>query len=89
MLNASEHRLKINEKLRTRSGVLRTSEDIIYAGMINDNTFSIVLSFSLGNNSWSYNLYVPRSQCEVKLWEVRMIVLQVTPREIHFRLEGN
>ena len=87
MLNQSEQRLKINEKFRTRRGAFRTTEDIVYAGMISDDVYSVVLTFSLGHNSWAYNLYLPVSQRELKLWDVRLVVLQVTPTEIHFRVE--
>ncbi|MDF1545150.1 MAG: hypothetical protein P1R58_08620 [bacterium] len=89
MLNANEHRLSVNEKLRTRSGALRTSEHFTYAGMVNDDTFSVVLSFFLGNNAWSYNLYFSRDQREIKLWDVRLHVLSVSSREIHFRVDDN
>ena len=57
----TECELKVGES-RVLKRTVFTSTSIIFAGMLNDSVFSVVISYTSGNNSLAYNLYLPVSQ---------------------------
>ncbi|MEZ5359043.1 MAG: hypothetical protein R3F48_09460 [Candidatus Zixiibacteriota bacterium] len=53
--------LQINDEVLIRTGWVK-KDKLIYAGMPNAQTYSMVISRSYAHNSWAYNLYLPIDQ---------------------------
>lgn len=84
-----EYILKVGGSVSVRRGFLfGTSYSVVYAGMLNDSIYSVVVEAFSGYRSWAYNLYLPKSQSEIELPKGRLIVLNVSPEEIRFRYQG-
>jgi len=86
MPNTQAYELGINESVRIKSGWLSKSF-VLFAGMPNDRTFSLAITYTNVHNSVGYNLYVPKSQSEIKLAKGKMIVQRVTPAKISFTID--
>ena len=84
MSENNTHSLKIGETAKVRPGVFRTSESIVYAGMLNDLTYSVVVTRTLGNNSLAYNLFIPKDKKEIPTAMGRIHVDYVSSEEIRF-----
>ena len=80
----NKYSLKIGETAKVRPGVFRSSESIIYTGMLNDLTYSVVVTWTFGNNSLAYNLYLPKDQREIPTPKGRLQVEYVSIEEIRF-----
>ena len=76
--------LKIGETTKVRPGVFRSSESIVYAGMLNDLTYSVAVSWSFGHNSMAYNLYLPKDKREFSTQKGRVQVEYVSTEELRF-----
>ena len=76
--------LKIGETAKVRPGVFRTSESIVYAGMLNDVTYSVVVTCTFGNNSLAYNLYLPKDKKEIPTPKGRVQVEYISTEEMRF-----
>ena len=85
-MNDQVHELQINESVVVKRGWM-VKLCVVYAGMPNDNTYSLALTYTSCHNSIGYNIYVPKSQSEVKLIKGRLVVQRVTPTHISFRIE--
>ena len=60
---------------------------IIYAGMPSENVFSIVqLRWEFLYRGYSWNLFFPRSRSEIRIEGVNILIENVTPHEIRFRI---
>lgn len=86
MSNERVYELAINESVKIKSGWLSRSF-VLYAGMPNERTYSLVITYTNVHNSIGYNLYIPKSQNEVKLARGKMIVRRVTPTGITFTID--
>jgi hypothetical protein len=82
-----EYILKVGAAAPVKRRIV-TSYSIIYAGMLDDSTYSLVVTMTSGYRSMAYNLYLPRSQSEIELPTGRMVVLNVSPQELHFSYQG-
>ena len=80
-----EYRLRVSQTAKVRRGVFRSQVSVVYAGMLNDNTYSIVVLWSLGHNSLAYNLFFPRHQKELEIPKGKMEILSVTQDELRFK----
>ena len=87
MSQMTEYVLKVGESAPVRRGIV-TSYSLVYAGMVGDSTYSVVVTVFSGNRSMAYNLYFPRGQRKVELPKGRLDVLSVSPEEIRFRYHG-
>jgi len=58
---------------------------VVYAGMISEQVYSVVVQWTSGNNSSAYNLYLSRSQKEVRIPKGRLMISTVTPERLNFR----
>jgi hypothetical protein len=76
--------LKIGEKEKVSPAFFNSSESIIYAGMINDLTYSVVVTRTLGNNSFAYNLYLPKDKKEFATLKGHVQVEYVSTEELRF-----
>ena len=82
-----EYILKVGESASVKRGFLTASYSVIYAGMLGDGTYSVVVTKVDGYRSMAYNLYLPRGQRTVELPKGRLVVRGVSPEEIHFSYE--
>ena len=86
MSQAREYVLRIGGCAQIKRGFI-TSHSVIYAGMLNDYLYSVVVTSSSGNKSMAYNLYVPKDHREIELPKGRLVVSRVSSRDMHFRYE--
>jgi hypothetical protein len=84
MSENNTYTLKVGEKEKVSPAFFNSSELMIYAGMINDATYSVVVTRTLGNNSFAYNLYLPKDKREFSTLKGRVQVEYVSTEEIRF-----
>jgi hypothetical protein len=89
MGNTEEHTLKLSQTLKVRTGVFRSQVSVVYAGMINESTFSIAVIWSFGNNSMAYNLFFPKHQRELEIPKGKLEITYISDKEIRFRYSSN
>ena len=67
---------------------MRLGKDrIVYAGMPNENVFSIVqMKWEFLYRGYSWNLYFPKGQSIIRIDGVNIQVENVTPEEIRLRV---
>ena len=84
-----EYLLKVGESAQVKRGyVLTAGYALVYAGMPNEATYSIVVTREYGNQAMAYNLFIARDQTEVDLPIGRLTVFHVTPAEIRLRFQA-
>ena len=75
--------LSVGDVYRLRIG----KDRIIYAGMPNENVFSIVqMKWEFLYRGYSWNLYFPKGQSTIRIDGVNILVDSVTPEEIRLRV---
>jgi len=84
MSGANEYKLKLGETTKVRPGIFKSSISIVYAGMLNESIYSVVVTWSYGHNSMAYNLYIPKHEKEFLTPKGRVQVEYVSPEEIRF-----
>ena len=84
MSGTNEYKLKLGETSKVRPGFFKGTISIVYAGMLNESIFSVVVTWSSGHNSMAYNLYIPKHQKEFFTLKGRVQVEYVSPEEIRF-----
>ena len=87
MSQVMEYVLKVGESAPVRRGII-TSYSVVYAGMVGDSTYSVVVTVFSSQRSMAYNLYLPRGQREIELPKGRLDVLSVSPEEMRFTYYG-
>jgi hypothetical protein len=58
---------------------------VVYAGMVSEQVYSVVVKWTSGNNSLAYNLYLGRDQKEVHLPKGKLMVSSANRERINFR----
>ncbi|MCP4567649.1 MAG: hypothetical protein GY841_08725 [FCB group bacterium] len=86
MVYRGECSLKINERVKMKTGWLRKDE-LIYTGMPNDHTYSLAMTWSFAHNSMAYNLFIPVNQKEIRHDYVTIIVKRVTSTGIDLEFQ--
>lgn len=76
--------LAVGEIFHLKSG----KDRIIYAGMPNENVYSIAQMKKNGYQGFGWNLFFPRKQQNITVDKVKLFVESVTPEEIRLRVEG-
>jgi hypothetical protein len=74
--------LAVGEELHLKLG----RDRIIYAGMPDENVYSIAQRKSTGYQGHAWNLFYPKKRTEIKIDGVKIYVESVTPEEIRLRL---
>lgn len=65
---------------------LKTGKDwIVYAGLVNEDVYSVVQLKARGYQGYAWNLYFPRRQQDIVVDGVSLQVLRADPHEIEFR----
>jgi len=87
MASGKIYELQINESVVVKRGWM-VKLCVVYAGMPNESTYSLAITYTSCHNSIAYNIFVPKSQNEITLTRARLVVQRVTPTNISFRLEN-
>jgi hypothetical protein len=77
--------LKVGEQVTLRSG-FATKSAIVYGGMPDRETYSLVFGYTNGYNSMAYNLYYPSSRRGVVLAKRQLEILSVSPDELRLNI---
>lgn len=88
MKQTTEHILKLGEAADIQGGIFQANIKVIYAGMVSDSSYSIVVRWSMGNNSLAYNLYFTDRQREIHLPKGKLIVINVGRDQLIFKHEN-
>ena len=68
---------------------LKTGKDwIVYAGLVNEDVYSLVQLKARGYQGYAWNLYFPRRQQDIVVDRVPLQVLRADAHEIEFRTAG-
>lgn len=86
MKTPTEYILQVGESVKIKRGFM-TTHSLVYAGMLSDYVFSIVLTWSAGHNSAAYNLYIDKGHREISILDGRLAVLDVSKSEIRFQFQ--
>ena len=83
-----EYTLKVGESARIKRGFFTRSCSIVYAGMPNDKTYSVAVTWSMGHNSAGYNLFLPRDNREIVMSPgLSVTVYGASPTELRIRTD--
>ena len=74
--------LSVGETYHLRSG----KDRIVYAGMPSEDVYSIVQRKASGYQGFAWNLFYPKRKSEIIIDGVNILVENVTPDEIRFRV---
>jgi hypothetical protein len=75
--------LSVGDVYRMRLG----KDRIVYAGMPNENVFSIVqMKWEFLYRGYSWNLYFSKNQSTIRIDGVNILVDSITPEEIRLRI---
>jgi hypothetical protein len=86
MKQPNEYILKVGENAKIKRGFITTIA-LVYAGMLSDHVFSIVVTWTAGHNSAGYNLYFEKGQREISLLKGHLTILDVSKNEIRFQFQ--
>ena len=75
--------LAVGETVHLKMG----KDRITYAGMTNEDVYSIVQRKASGYQGFAWNLYFPRRRSDINIDGVDIIVESVSPEEIMFRIK--
>jgi hypothetical protein len=84
MAKQSEYTLDVGEDVIIKKSIF-SNTSIIYAGMLDEDTYSFVVTFTQGYNSMSYNLYFSSRQREIIIEDKSITIYQVNPVQIRLR----
>lgn len=87
MNESTEHILKLGEAANLQSNIFKANIKVIFAGMVSDSVYSIVVRWSSGNNSLAYNLYFTDRQLEIMLPKGKMTVINVGRDQLMFKYQ--
>lgn len=85
MIQSGTFILEVNQRIKMRTGWVRC-EELIYAGMLDQNTLSLVITWSYAHNSMAYNLFVSTRQKEIDHKYLTILIRRVTPTNIELEL---
>ena len=77
--------LKVGEAVALKKGFM-SKEALVFGGKPDRDTFTLVVSFTMGNNSWAYNLFYPSSRRSLELRGRLLEILSVTPDELRLNV---
>ena len=81
-----EHRLKVGESALIKKNIF-ASHTVFYAGMPNEDTYSLAVTFQAGHMYGGYNLFLPLGRREVFHKKGKITVLAVSPDEVRLKIE--
>ncbi|MDX1741731.1 MAG: hypothetical protein R3178_10570 [Rhodothermales bacterium] len=84
MNGGNDYSLLVGESAKVKT-ILFGNISVVYAGMVSEQVYSVVVKWTSGNNSLAYNLYLRKTQKQVHLPKGEIIVSSVTPERMNFR----
>ena len=81
----NEFTLKLSETVVVRPGTFRAQISIVYAGMVNESTYSIAVIWLHANQGLSYNLFFPKTQRELEVQKGKLEIVSINKNELRFR----
>ena len=85
MPEMKEFILKVGESAKIKTKLMGDSR-IVYAGMPNKDTYSIVVTHTSSNNSSAYNLYFPLTQRRIEIEKKSLDVYEVMSDRIRLNM---
>lgn len=64
----------------------RGKDNIIYAGMVSDEVYSIIQVKASGYQGYAWPLYYPKRRRDITIDGINLYVERITPEEIEIRL---
>ena len=77
--------LKVGTPVTLRSG-FATKTTLVFGGMPDRETYTLIIGYTNGYNSLAYNLYYPYSRRSVVLSKRQLEILSVTPDELRLNI---
>ena len=87
MTNAHSVNLKIGDSVRVKRGLMSVIS-LVYAGMPNENVFSLVVTTTAGHMGMGYNLYFPASERHIEIAGNSVSVQSVSSTSIQLAVAG-
>ena len=81
MTERHRHQLELGESIEIQRGLL-TRTSVLYAGMLNDRVFSLVVTRVRGHQALAYNLYLPIDHPHLTIAEVPVTIQAVSPATV-------
>jgi len=85
MPEMKEFILKVGESAKIKTKFMGDSR-IVYAGMPNKDTYSIVVTLTSGHNSSAYNLYFPITQRNIEIEKKSFDIYEVMSDRIRLNM---
>jgi hypothetical protein len=82
----TQRHLKIGESILIKRGLM-TRISLLYAGMPNERTCSLVVIRTAGHTGMAYNLYLPTDQRHATLHEASITIHGVSPASLQLTVE--
>ena len=87
MSETKEYTLHLGEFATVRPGLFKAKVEVVFAGMVHEDTYSIAVKWTWSNNSLAYNLYFSSRQREIVLPAGKMTVIDVGREKILFKYQ--
>ena len=86
MAQTQPHQLKVGDSVQIKRGFI-TRIDLLYAGMPNDRTFSLVVTKTGGHMGMAYNLYLPTSERHLDIAKTAVTLHGVCPTTLQLSVD--
>jgi hypothetical protein len=83
-----EYTLQIGEEAKIRKKVFTKSWSVVYAGMPNDSTYSLAVTWSLNYHATAYNLFIAKEIRELPFLNGWLVIKSVSASEIRIEYSG-
>ncbi len=77
--------LKVGGTVVLKTGFMSKTV-LVYGGKPDKDTFTLVVSYTTGNNSLAYNLYYPSGRRSLELSNRLLEILSITPDELRLNI---
>ena len=81
MKATQQHDLKLGDSVVIKRGII-TKVCLLYAGMPNEHTLSLVVIRTAGHTGMAYNLYLPAAQRQITIAEVPVTLHSASPTTV-------
>jgi hypothetical protein len=80
--------LRVGESVKIKRAFFTKSWSVVYAGMPNDNTYSLAVTWSVNYYSTAYNLFFQKGTRELPFLKGRLLIKGVSSSEITLEYQG-
>jgi len=85
-MNQAQHdQLKIGDSIQIKRRLM-TRISVLYTGMSNDRTVSLVVTRTAGHMGMGYNLYLPTSERHLDIAEIPITIHGICPSTLQLAL---